>query len=304
MRLGVSLPNLGSSANPDAIVKGAQLAERLGYDTIWTADRLLYPVKPRNPYPATPDGSLPDYYRNVLDPVESLTFAAAHTTRIGLGTSILDIPFYDPVILARRLSTLDVLSGGRLRVGFGLGWSDDEFEAVGTVAKGRGARASEFLQVLKAIWTTNPVEFHGKYFSIPASFIGPKPLQKPYPPIFMAAYKTSALKRAATYADGWQPNGAILLGEMPRMIAEFRAMAKAAGRDPAAMLLNVVATVQVTPNEITGKRAYFTGSEAQVRADIAQTKALGATELIFELDLSPGIDELLGTITRLRPLAD
>src|SRR5262245_24940701 len=129
MRVGVSLPNLGLSACPEALVRGAQEAERLGYDTLWTADRLLFPVAPGDPYPATPDGSLPEYYKNVLDPLESLAFAAAHTTTIGLGTSVIAIPFYDPVVLARRLSTIDVLSNGRLRVGFGLGWSKDEFEA-------------------------------------------------------------------------------------------------------------------------------------------------------------------------------
>ena len=304
MRVGVSLPNLGLSATPDALVRGAQHAEQLGYDTLWTADRLLYPVHPRDPYPATPDGSLPEYYKNVLDPLESLAFAAAHTRTIGLGTSIIAIPFYNPVVLARRLTTIDILSGGRLRVGFGLGWSHDEFEAVGASLKGRGARADEFLQVLNAVWSTNPVEFHGTFFSVPRSFIGPKPVQQPRPPIFMAAYTAAALKRVATYADGWQPNGAILLGEMPRMLAELRAGAAAAGRDPSAMLLNVVATIALTPQPMAGSRAFFTGSREQIRDDIARARALGTTELIIELDLGPPIDELLRTMERFRGLAD
>jgi len=304
MRVGVSLPNLGLSANPEALVRGAQQAERLGYDTLWTADRLLHPVQPRDPYPATPDGSLPDYYKNVLDPLESLAFAAAQTTKIGLGTSIIAIPFYNPVVLARRLSTIDVLSGGRLRVGFGLGWSKDEFEAVGATRKGRGARANEFLQLLDRIWTTNPVEFEGEFFRVPRSFIGPKPVQKPRPPVFLAAYTAEALRRVATYADGWQPNGAILLGEMPRMLAELRAMTSEAGRDSSKMLLNVVATMQLTAQPIAGKRAFFTGSAEQVREDVARARELGATELIVELDLSPPIDELLPTMERFRRLAE
>lgn len=304
MRLGVSLLQLGQSANPDALVRGAQHAEQLGFDTLWAADRLLHPLQPKNRYPATADGSLPDYYKDVLDPLDALTFAAAHTSRIGLGTSIITIPFYNPVVLARRLTTLDVLSKGRLRIGFGLGWSDDEFEAVGADAKRRGARASEFLQLLTHIWTTNPVEFHGTFFSVPASFIGPKPVQKPHPPIFMAAYTPSALKRVATYADGWQPNGAILLAEIPRMLGELRAMAAAAGRDPAALLMNMVATVELTAQAKTGKRLFFTGSVAQVREDIARARTLGTTELIFELDLAPPVDEVLTTMERFRRLAD
>lgn len=304
MRIGVSVLQLGQSANPEALVRGAVHAEQLGYDTIWAADRLLHPVQPRNRYPATPDGSLPEYYKNALDPLESLTFAAAHTSRIGLGTSIITIPFYHPLVLARRLTTIDVLSKGRLRVGFGLGWSDDEFEAVGADPKRRGARASEFLQLLTRIWTTNPVEFHGKFFSVPASFIGPKPVQKPRPLIFMAAYTPSALKRVATYADGWQPNGAILLAEMPRMLGELRTMAAAAGRDPSALLMNVVATVELTAQPKTGKRLFFTGSVEQVRDDIATARELGTTELIFELDLAPPVDQLLATMERFRRLVD
>ena len=304
MRVGISLPNLGSSANPEALVRGAKHAEQLGYDTLWTADRLLYPVAPRDRYPATHDGSLPDYYKSVLDPLESLSFAAAHTEKIGLGTSIITIPFYNPVVLARRLTTIDVLSGGRLRVGFGLGWSEDEFEAVGATRKGRLARANEFLQLLDHLWTTNPVEFDGEFFRVPRSFIGPKPVQKPRPPIFLAGYTAEALRRVAKYADGWQPNGAILLGEMPRMLAELRAMTKAAARDPGAMLLNVVATMKLTAQPIAGKRTFFTGSTEQIREDVARARELGATELIVELDLSPSIDELVVTMERFRRLVD
>ena len=127
MRIGVTLPSMGHLSQPNNLVEAAKEAERLGYDTLWVADRLLYPIKPRTKYPVTPDGSLPDFYKRVLDPIEALTFVAAHTSRIGLGTIVLDIPFYNPVTLARRLTSLDILSNGRLRAGFGLGWSADEF---------------------------------------------------------------------------------------------------------------------------------------------------------------------------------
>ena len=129
------------------------------------------------------DGSLPVKYKNVLDPLETLTFAAAHTRRIALGTSVLNLPWYNPVLLACRLTTVDVLSAGRLRVGFGIGWSPDEYEAAGVTWEERGKRADELLQALKRIWTTDPVEFHGRYYRIPESVIGPKPVQKPHPPI-------------------------------------------------------------------------------------------------------------------------
>jgi alkanesulfonate monooxygenase SsuD/methylene tetrahydromethanopterin reductase-like flavin-dependent oxidoreductase (luciferase family) len=126
----------------------AKRAEDLGVDCLWVLDRLLWPVNPRAPYPLG-DGSLPVQYKNVLDPVETLTFAAAHTSRIALATGVLNLPWYNPVLLARRLTTLDILSRGRLRVGFGIGWSPDEYEAAGATWQDRGKRADESIEMLK-----------------------------------------------------------------------------------------------------------------------------------------------------------
>jgi len=137
MRFGFALPQIGSLVGPEALVMVAKRAEDLGFDSLWVLDRLLWPVNPRAPYPLG-DGSLPVQYKNVLDPVESLTFAAAHTSRIALATGVLNLPWYNPVLLARRLTTLDILSGGRLRVGFGIGWSPDEYEAAGATWQDRG----------------------------------------------------------------------------------------------------------------------------------------------------------------------
>ena len=125
MRLGFALPTIGPLGSPDAVTTVETGAEALGYDSLWTIERLLYPVQPQSPYPGTPDGTLPEPYKHCLDPLETLTFAAAQTTRVELGTSVLDMLYYNPVMLARRLSTLDCLSHGRLRVGMGLGWSHE-----------------------------------------------------------------------------------------------------------------------------------------------------------------------------------
>jgi alkanesulfonate monooxygenase SsuD/methylene tetrahydromethanopterin reductase-like flavin-dependent oxidoreductase (luciferase family) len=119
----------------------------------------------------------------------------------------MEMLYYNPVLLARRLSTLDVLSHGRLRVGLGLGWSKDEFDATGVSLRERGARADEFLAVLQAIWTSDLVEFQGQFYRIPRSIIPPKPVQKPYPPIYLAAFVPPALRRLAQGADGWNPAG-------------------------------------------------------------------------------------------------
>src|SRR5215831_18298986 len=131
MKTGFVLPQIGPLATPENVARVARRAEELGYDGLWVTERLLYPVKPQTPYPGTPDGHLPEPFRQSLDPLEALTFAAAHTSKIGLGTSVLDMPYYNPVMFARSVTTLDVLSGGRARLGLGLGWSTDEYQASG-----------------------------------------------------------------------------------------------------------------------------------------------------------------------------
>jgi probable F420-dependent oxidoreductase len=280
MKIGFSLPNLGPVSTSEAVRKVAQRAEALGYHSLWTADRLLFPVKPQTPYPATADGLLPENYKHVLDPLETLTFAAATTTTIGLGTSVLDIPFYNPVVLARRLTTLDVLSNGRLCVGLGLGWSQDEMDAAGANMKQRGAMADEFIQVLKAIWTTDPVEFRGKFYQLPKSSIGPKPVQKPHPPIYLAAFAPPAMKRLATVADGWNPVG-IPLDGMAQMFANLQRMAKEAG-NPSSLAMVVRANLHITDQPLGKDRVIFAGSMEQIKEDIEACRRIGAGEIILD----------------------
>jgi probable F420-dependent oxidoreductase len=305
MKIGFALPNIGPVATAEAVSKVAQRAEALGYNSLWTIERLLWPVKPQTPYPVTPDGSLPEGYKHVLDPLEALTFAAAQTKTIALGTSVLDIPYYNPVMLARRLTTLDVLSNGRARLGLGLGWSKDEMDAVGADMKKRGAMADEFLQVLKAIWTTNPVEFRGKFYQIPKSYIGPKPVQKPHPPIYMAAFAPAAMKRLATMADGWNPV-AIPVAGMAQMFGAVKQMAKEAGRDPSSLEMVVRANLEITSKPLGNERMIFTGTLDQVKEDIAGCRQIGAHELFFDPTFYSGAQSLnqwLALMEQLRKLA-
>jgi probable F420-dependent oxidoreductase len=287
MRFGFALPQIGSLAGPEALAMVAKRAEVLGFDSLWVLDRLLWPVSPRAPYPIG-DGSLPVQYKSALDPVETLTFAAAHTSRIALATGVLNLPWYNPVLLARRLTTLDILSGGRLRAGFGIGWSPDEYEAAGATWQDRGKRADESIEVLKKIWTTDPVEFHGKHYRIAKSFIGPKPVQKPHPPIYMAAFTPSAMKRVAAAADAWLPVGIPLSG-VGAMFDGIKKMAKAAGRDPSALELIVTAGVEIHKTPIEKERMEFTGTIEQIGEDFAAARKLAAAEIaIYAQFLPPG----------------
>ena len=305
MRLGINIPQMGPAAGPEAITRVAQAAEAAGYDTIWTTDRLLFPVNPKTPYAGTPDGSLPDVYRKVLDPLDALTFAAAVTKKVGLGTSILNIPFYNPVVLGRRLTSIDVLSAGRLRVGFGQGWSADEFEAAGAEPKQRGARANEFMQVLHAMWKDNPAEFSGKHFTLPKSHIDLRPVQRPHPPIYFAAFSPAAMKRIAEYGDGWLPV-AIPIDGMKQMWQGVLAMANDAGRDTGKMEFIVRANTMVTDTPLGDGRFIFTGSKDEIRADVAACREIGAAEVHFDPafeDSAQTIDGYLGLVELLRELA-
>jgi probable F420-dependent oxidoreductase len=291
MKIGFALPNIGPVGTSEGVSKVAQRAEALGYESLWTIERLLWPVKPQTPYPATPDGLLPEPYKYILDPLDSLTFAAGLTKTIALGTSVLDIPYYNPVMLARRLTTLDRLSNGRLRVGFGLGWSKDEMDAVGADLADRGARADEFLQVLKAIWNTNPVEFHGKFYQVPKSYLNHKPVQKPHPPIYLAAFAPRALKRVATVADGWNPVS-ISADGMAQMLGSIKQMAKEAGRDPSSLRMLVRANLEIKDKPLGTQRMIFSGSLDQIKEDVAACKRVGADELFFDPTFYEGAQTL------------
>jgi probable F420-dependent oxidoreductase len=287
MRLGFGLPQTGQMASPDAVSNIARRAEQLGFDSLWVFDRLLYPVKPKSAYPAG-DGSLPDLYKKVLDPVETLTFVAGQTSKVALGTSVLNLPWYNPVLLARRLTTLDVLSAGRLRVGFGIGWSEDEYEAAGVPWKERGRRADEAVGAIKAIWTKNPVEIQGSGFKVAQSSFDLKPVQKPHPPIYMAAYTPAAMKRAAREANGWFPVG-IPLAAVGPMFDSMKTMVREAGRNPESFELIVRGNLELTKSPISKDRANFSGTLEQIAEDIETTRKLGATQLVIDVQFSVGI---------------
>jgi probable F420-dependent oxidoreductase len=304
MKLGFNVPNLGPAASPDNVVKLAQKAEELGYDSIWTTERLLVPVNPSTGYGGFPGVPIPEQYKVQLDPLDTLSVVAAVTKRPRLGTSVLVLPFYSPALLARRLATIDIFSGGRLTVGFGVGWCPEEFAAAGVPMRQRGKRADESLQLLKAVWTKDPVEFQGKFWNIPPSTMQPKPVQKPHPPILMAAFAPASMKRLATMADGWLPV-ALPVPAMKQMWDGIKGMAKEAGRDPSKLQLVVRANFAIGEAQGDG-RMIFTGSEEQIKQDIKDVRELGADEVHFDPTTGPQGDTAKGwfqSIEHIRELA-
>jgi probable F420-dependent oxidoreductase len=287
MKAGMLLPHLGDSVTIDNVIYIAKEAEKEGLDSVWVLERLLWPLKPQTPYVATPDGTLPVEYQNVLDPLETLTYLAGITDKISLGTCIIDMLFHSPVVLARRFATLDILSRGRAIAGLGIGWSKDEYEVSGVPYKYRGERANEFLQVLKRIWTDEVVEFKGQFYSIPASKIGPKPVQKPHPPILLGGFSPNTLLRIVNYADGWLPvAGFGPLEQLEQSINGLREGARKANKDPSMIRIFVLTYPNVLDSSSPApsseqQRSPMTGTTDQIGTDIDQIKSMGVEHIIF-----------------------
>jgi len=255
-----------------------------GINSLWVLDRLLWPLKPKTPYVATPDGALPVEYQNVLDPLTTLTYVAGVTERILLGTSIIDMFFQNPVQLGKRFATLDVLSDGRTIAGLGIGWSKDEYEVSGVPYKDKGTRADEFLQVLKKIWTDEIVEFKGKFYNIPASKIGPKPLQEPHPPILLGGFSQKTFTRIVNYANGWIGiAGFGPLEQLEQMINGLKESTRKLDKDPSNIGIYIGSYPNVLESPVSSNetRSPMTGTIEQIGSDIEQIKAMGTNHIFF-----------------------
>ena len=233
MEIGLGLPNGGVDVDPDELVRLALGAERIGLDSIWVVDRWLRPhhevAMPGVPVPVTMPA---EYYASVYDPIDLLCHLAARTERVELGTSAINVLYHPPVLLARRLATLDRLSG-RVLAGVTSGWMAEEFAVAGVPAERMGEGFDEHLAAMRAVWAPDPVEREGVHYPIPRSDIGPKPLRTPLP--LLVGYNTAAgLRRAARIGDGLHPYRNDL-AHLARDLEQWRDAANAAGRDPATM---------------------------------------------------------------------
>jgi probable F420-dependent oxidoreductase len=270
-RVGVGVPNFGPRASPEGVVAVATAAERLGFHSAWTFERLLLPQAPdgTNPY------GLPDHNGSVYDPLETLTWVAAHTQRIGLGTLVMDALFQSPVILAKRMATLDRLSGGRLLAGIGQGWMPEEFDAAAVPMTRRGAGFEECIAAVRACWRPDPVEHNGRFYRIARSNIGPKPIDGRIP-LLIGGTTRPAVERAARLGDGF---AAVLLDwETLRMHLSWYRDAGGDGR--------VVLRVNPDMIDAVQPRAPFTGPIASVVDDLALARNAGVDIVVWDLNMA------------------
>lgn len=205
MRVGLSLPQLGGCVTRNVVRGFAERAEELGFGSLFVQQHLFYPHNPASGYSARPGLAVPEAYRSILSPLELLAAVAAWTETVTIGTSVLVAGYHRPVDLAQRISTLDTLSGGRVVIGFSVGWSDEEHEQMDVNPRTRGARADELIDALKVCWGPDPVVFEGKFFNIPVSDVRPKPVQTPHPPLMSGMRSEAGLRRTAEKFDIWNP---------------------------------------------------------------------------------------------------
>lgn len=302
MRLGVSLGQSGRLADPASVRSAALAAEQVGYSSVWVTDRL---PGPRNARSAEGNGGpgLPAVGATALDPLAVLTYAAAVTTRVRLGTSVLVTPWYLPGVLVRSLTSLDVLSDGRLTVGLGLDGSWDEFGATGLPEHELGRRLDDALDMLTTAWGTGDTT--GDRPASPDGAV-PRPLrpvQQPRPPVLLAAHTPDGLDRIARRADGWNPSG-LPIEMLGPLWATVRDLAAGHGRDPDALQLVVRAAIAITERPVDGPRAAYAGTVEQVVADIVDTRRAGADEVILGLQGDHGLDETLDVYARIAEAFD
>ena len=286
IQLGVHLPVAGPGASPEAIAQVAQEAERIGLDSVWSWERLMRPTVPiAMGGPGGPVMDAPEDFGTVYDPIDTLAYVAGLTSRITLGTSVLDALFQSPIILARRLATLDRLSQGRLVVGIGQGWMDQEFAAAGVPMSRRGAGFEEHLLAMRAVWGPNPVRFDGRLYRIPEADIGPKPVRSGGPRVVVGAASPPAVERAARLGFGLAL--VIFDWDMVRGIVDtFRAAARDHGTDPESLPILLQVNGNVT-EEPLDERGPLMGSPEQVADDLETAEGLGVEQVYWNTDGEP-----------------
>lgn len=227
MKIGIMFANVTGFGGPEGARALAEAAERSGVESVWTVEHVVVPRDYQSAYPYSPTGKMPGSEESPIpDPLIWLTYVAACSSSLRLGTGILILPQRSPVVLAKEVATLDVLSGGRVTLGVGIGWLREEFEAIGVPFDERAPRTDESIRALRALWSTDE-SFQGDYYRFREARSFPKPVQQPLP-IVVGGHTLASARRAGRLAEGYFPAS----GDLPKLFEAARQAAKEAGRDP------------------------------------------------------------------------
>ena len=298
-RVGLSLPQLGGHVSREVVRGFAERAEELGFGSLFVQQHLFYPRHPASGYSARPGLAVPEAYRSILQPMELLAAVAAWTSTITIGTSILVAGYHRPVDLAQRISTLDILAGGRTVFGFSVGWSDEEHAQYDVDPRTRGRRADELVDALLACWGSDPVSYEGEFFSIPESDVRPKPLQSPHPPLMSGMRSAAGLRRTAEKFDVWNPAS----GTLEQHLETFAHLCtmRPANLAPLSMCWNLFTH---PPVEVANLRPL---SVDELCTEVAAAAAAGVDAVSVDANFDPSIISAADWLTvpdRLAPLLD
>lgn len=283
MRYGIAIPQANQFATPEAIRTVARAVEQLGYDSLWVSDHVI-----------VPEGS--SYIPEVMaEPLATLAFLAAETTHITLGTSVLIVPYRDPVFVAKFMSTVDALSNGRLVLGVGAGWLEQEFDALSAPFAERGARTDEYLRVFRNLWETETSSFAGQFKQYTNMRMFPKAAanRRGTIPIWVGGNSPAGIRRAAELGDGWHP---INIGpaELAELAPVYREKCAAFGRQPGPICVRLMPGGRSRPS---GDPAPLSGTPDEQAADIRAYAAAGLDELMVQVN-ARSVNDLVAALRR------
>ena len=289
MRFGFPIPTRGDLGTLETVRRLGQAADEYAYDSIWITDHIVIPKSTASRYPYSPDGSMNlEAAQHYLEPLTVMSYLAGVTNRPAIGSSVLILPYRNPMLVAKVVATLDMLSRGRVILGVGVGWMREEFQALNlSTFEERGAVTDEYIRILRALWTKEWPSYRSRFFSFDEVRFFPKPVQKPHPPIWIGGHTQAAIRRAALLGDGWHPIGlrppAGLHPEaFAKAAADLRSQARAVGRDPKTITLSFRAPIRFTERATAGTRTPFIGSRDQIIEDIRAYQRLGVSHLVFD----------------------
>ena len=272
MKFGFIIPHNFGLDDPDDVLNIGKRAEELGFDSVWVNHHVL-----NVGYIFDRLGSKPYY-----DAMTVLTWVAAHTEKVRLGTTVLVLPYLNPLVLAKTLATVDVMSKGRLNVGVGVGALKPESDALGSTFETRGRYADESIKIMRELWESEDPEFDGEFFSFSGVKFSPKPIQKPGPPILIGGASRAALRRVATLGDGWHPIRQSI-ADLKQNIATIHRLAEEAGRDPSKITVTVRTELDVLDSRSDGTESPMIGTADQLLATIEHYEEIGVSELVLSV---------------------
>ena len=298
MRFGVHGINFGQVAGDiPMLLRLVTSADALGFDSVWVGDHVVIPRQIASAYPYSPTGTPPfQPDEPALEPLTLLSYLAGCTSRVRLGVSVLIVPHRNPLYAAKVLSTLDVLSGGRVICGVGSGWMREDFDALGLNFARRGDETDEWVRIFKTCWLESEPEYHGRLYGFAKVKFEPKPVQKPHPPVWVGGNSRRAMRRAIELGDAWHP-GWSRPDQLATQRRELEAMAAKAGRDPATIDLTLLRPMQILDRPAAGPRRALIGTPEQVVEDIQSYEAVGVSHLVLGFRTTNG-QEMLRQVER------